>query len=84
MMWSVSLEGMTQLLGIDKVFVENQRYWCRVCASLYRNHFIYIEPLESWTYIGSLTPAFALGQVANQLPSSTEIDDEEWKDIEGR
>ena len=75
---------MLDLLGVNIKVVDNQRYWCRVWATLYRNHFMFDERNEVWNYIGSFTPAFALGQVANQLPSSTEIDDEEWKDIEGR
>ena len=84
-----SEEEIGRLLGIpiDKHYPD--RFQTRVCAALYSNHFRRLEkgvemPYEGWIYIGSYPPAIALGRVAEAMPVSPEIDDAEWKDIEGR
>ena len=62
---------------------EGKRFMCRVYAALYRWHFI--EAGNEWRYIGSLSPAEALGYAASSFGYPDDYnDDREWKEVQGK
>ena len=76
-----------ELLFLTRKHLADPRFRCRLFAELYKNHFVRVldEGCDSWEYIGSHTPAQALGTVSESLPDFEDLQDpEEWLRIESR
>ena len=84
-------EQLCELLGINSQNLDgNSRYACRIYAALYSNHWMPIgyppTGQGDWKYIGSFNPVDSLGSVQAAIGGNHEdvMDDEIWKDMEGK